>query len=114
MKSAILKEKQVQQNLLKMKIQHHQKKESGSFFMKEGEDTRAEMTYELSPDGEMVINHTEVDEDLRGKDFGKNLVKAAVDYSRQKGIKIIPICSFAASVFENTHDYKDVLAKVEE
>jgi uncharacterized protein len=93
-----------------MNIQHEQKKMSGSFFIKENGDLKAEMTYDLSDNNEMVINHTEVDEDLQGKSLGNQLVEAAVTYARKKRLKIIPVCSFAQAVFEKTDSFKDVLA----
>jgi predicted GNAT family acetyltransferase len=92
-----------------MNIQHRQRGESGEFYFEENGEKRAEMTYEFGPEKEMVINHTLVDEEIRGKDIGQKLVEAAVDYSRKKGLKIIPVCSFAAAVFERTKSYKDVL-----
>ena len=94
-----------------MKVQHKQNKENGVFTIDDNGTMIAEMTYDLTPEHEMVINHTQVDKELRGKDFGQQLVKAAVDFSRQQGMKIIPICSFAKAVLENTDEYKDVLAE---
>ena len=32
-----------------------------------------------------------------------------VEYAREKGIKIIPLCPFAKSVFDKTSEFKDVL-----
>jgi predicted GNAT family acetyltransferase len=96
-----------------MNVQHKQNKESGAFTMDDNGAKKAEMTYTLSAKNEMVINHTEVDKELRGKDIGQQLVKAAVDYSRKNGIKIIPVCSFAQAILANTDDYKDVLAEDE-
>ena len=94
-----------------MNIKHKQEENGGAFLLIENGNTCGEMTYELSLDKALVINHTEVDEDLRGKDFGEQLVNAAVEYARSQSIKIIPVCSFACSVFEKTNEYKDVLER---
>ena len=53
--------------------------------------------------------YAEVDDELRGKNVGFQLVSAAVSYARQHNLKILPICPFAKSVFEKKPEYGDVL-----
>jgi hypothetical protein len=36
-------------------------------------------------------------------------VSKAVDFAREKGIKIIPLCPFAKSVFDKVEQFRDVL-----
>ena len=67
-------------------------------------------TYIKSGDGQITIDHTEVDEKLRGQGVGEDLVKAAVDFARESGLKIKLICPYARKVFEKNPDYGDVLA----
>lgn len=67
------------------------------------------MTYSKAGNDTIIIDHTEVSEALKGKGAGKQLVTAAVEYARQNGIKIIPLCPFARSVFEKVREYHDVL-----
>jgi len=57
----------------------------------------------------MIISHTDVSDVLRGKNAGKQLVAAGVDYARKNNIKIIPLCPFARSVFDRVKEYADVL-----
>jgi len=57
----------------------------------------------------MVIKHTEVREELRGKNAGYRLVHAAVAYARTNNIKIVPLCPFARSVFKKKLEFADVL-----
>jgi predicted GNAT family acetyltransferase len=52
-----------------------------------------------------------VDDALRGTGAGKRLVGAAVAWARQEGIKILPLCPFARSVFEKTPGFADVLRR---
>jgi len=92
-----------------MELKHKQEKESGVFLLEENGEPRAEMTYDIGPEKEIIINHTQVDEDLRGKDLGQQLVKAAVEHARNKKIKIIPLCTFAKAVLESSDEYSDVL-----
>ncbi len=44
-----------------------------------------------------------------GKGFGKKMVTKAVEFAREKGIKILPLCPFAKSVFDKTPEFRDVL-----
>ena len=82
----------------------------GSFYIQSGDEVLAEMTFSITGDSLMIINHTDVSDELRGKNVGYQLVKKAVDYAREHHIKIIPLCPFAKSVFDKKADeFKDVL-----
>ena len=59
----------------------------------------------------VIIDHTDVDDRLRGQGAGKQLVKAAVEWARAENRKLMPLCPFAKSVFDKTAEYSDVLAK---
>ena len=92
-----------------MKIEQKQEGSKGLFFIGDEDPHRAEMTYSMANDSKMIIDHTEVSDELRGMNIGKQLVNAAVEYAREKQIKIIPLCPFARSVFDKTTEYHDVL-----
>ncbi|TCJ13751.1 N-acetyltransferase [Flaviaesturariibacter flavus] len=94
-----------------MLIQHQQKENHGQFFIPEGEEVLAEMTYIRHDPKTMIINHTEVDEALRGQNFGYQLVQAAVEYARTHQLKIVPVCVFARAVFDKKPEYRDVLCE---
>ncbi len=79
------------------------------FFVEQDGNILAEMVYTMPSPEKMIIEHTEVSDELRGKNVGKQLVSAAVDYVRTHKIKIIPLCPFANSVFKRTPEYADVL-----
>lgn len=83
-----------------MQIQQQQQDHKGSFFVEEAGTRLAEMTYSMAGDSLMIIDHTEVDDALRGKNVGYQLVKAAVEYARNHQLTIMPLCPFAKSVFE--------------
>ncbi len=70
----------------------------------------AEMLYSKAAGNKMIIEHTEVDESLKGKGVGLQLVHTAVDYARTHQLKIIPLCPFAKSVFDKKPEFADVLA----
>jgi uncharacterized protein len=92
-----------------MQIQHEEHDGEGSFFIKENDDILAEMTYYLKGENTMVIDHTEVDERLRGRNVGYELVNRGVEFARSEGLKIVPACEFARSVFDREESFKDVL-----
>ena len=93
-----------------MDILQKQNGSKGSFYIESDEKTLAEMTYSMTGDSIMIIDHTEVDDALRGKNVGYQLVKKAADYAREHQIKIIPLCPFAKSVFDKKREeFKDVL-----
>lgn len=91
-----------------MVIQHREDGNEGVFFLENNGEELAEMTYTLE-DGKMVIEHTEVDESLRGKNIGFQLVEQGVEYARQEKLKILPLCVYAKAVIERTKDFRDVL-----
>ena len=92
-----------------MLIQHRHTENRGMFFIEEDGALLAEMTY-TNPDPEhMIIEHTQVDDELKGQNVGFSLVTHAVEYARLHNQKIMPVCSFAKAVFDKKPDLRDVL-----
>jgi predicted GNAT family acetyltransferase len=83
-----------------MLIQQKQDGTKGSFYVEENGIILAEMTYSMTGTTLMIIDHTEVSDELRGKNVGYQLVHTAVEYARTNHIKILPLCPFAKSVFD--------------
>jgi predicted GNAT family acetyltransferase len=92
-----------------MQIEHQESNSKGAFFVAQNNERLAEMTYSMAGNQLMIIDHTEVSDALRGQGAGKQLVKAAVDFAREKKIKILPLCPFAKSVFDRVPEWRDVL-----
>ncbi|EAY28531.1 GNAT family N-acetyltransferase [Microscilla marina] len=69
----------------------------------------AAMTYSKAGNDLIIIDHTEVDQSLRGQNIGRQLLDALVAMARNKGIKIMPLCPYAKSVFDKDNSLKDVL-----
>jgi uncharacterized protein len=67
------------------------------------------MTYSKAGADRIIIDHTEVGDELRGQGAGKQMVEKAVAYAREKKISIIPLCPFARSVFDKNPELRDVL-----
>lgn len=93
-----------------MLIQHKKVGSKGLFYVENNGNIMAEMVYTMSSPEKMIIEHTEVSEELKGQNVGYQLVHTAVEYARTHNIKIIPLCPFAHSVFKKKPEYADVLA----
>lgn len=92
-----------------MKIQHKDDGEKGTFFIEQQGEIVAEMTYVWTGKTGIIIDHTQVDKKLKGQGAGKKLVIKAIEFAREKHLKIIPICTFAKSVFDKEIAFSDVL-----
>ncbi|MGY3748717.1 GNAT family N-acetyltransferase [Vagococcus acidifermentans] len=86
------------------------KSDDRSFYKEDASGERiAEVTY--SPAGEtmLIIDHTFVDDSLRGQNIAHQLVYEVIKKARKEGKKIIPLCPFAKLEFEKHPEYHDVL-----
>lgn len=92
-----------------MLIQNESNERKGRFFLGEAENPLAELVYNFPNPDKMIIEHTDVDESLKGQGVGYRLVEAAVEMAREKQLRIIPLCPFALAVFKKRTDYADVL-----
>jgi predicted GNAT family acetyltransferase len=82
---------------------------NGYFYIEVNEKQEALMTFVFAGSDKIIIDHTEVNPGNNGKGFGKKMVVKAVEYARENGIKIIPLCPFAKSVFDKNPEFNDVL-----
>ncbi len=92
-----------------MQIQHQAVGRKGAFFVEENGEWLAELSYSKPSEDKMIIDYTEVSEDLRGQDVGTQLVEAAVEFARSEKLQIIPECSFTKSVLEKHPEFNDVV-----
>ena len=81
----------------------------GAFYIEVNGKPEAMMTFVFAGEDKIIIDHTEVNSGNEGKGFGKKMVNKAVEFAREKGIKILPLCPFAKSVFDKTPEFSDVL-----
>ena len=58
----------------------------------------------------IIIDHTEVDDSLRGKGGGARLFKGMVAWARDTRTQIMSTCPFANAMFERDPSSRDVLA----
>jgi uncharacterized protein len=92
-----------------MLIQNKKVGDKGMFFVENDGNILAEMVYSMASPKKMVIEHTEVSDELKGQHVGQQLVHTAVEYARTNDIKIVPLCPFANAIFKKIAEYTDVL-----
>lgn len=93
-----------------MNIERKDDGKKGAFAAMEKDVQAGLMTYTWAGNDKFIIDHTEVNTDFSGQGVGKKMVMAAVEFAREKDLKIIPLCPFAKSVFEKVEDIRDVLS----
>lgn len=91
-------------------IQHADGPSGGAFFIEDGGERVAEMTYVRTAPGRAVIDHTKVTDRLGGRGIAKRLVMAGVAWARASGTRLSATCSYARAVFEKDASVRDVLA----
>ena len=91
-----------------MKIQRSETGEKGRFYIEENERQIALMTYRKSGEGEITIDHTEVDSNFRGEGFGEDLVREAASFARANDLQIAATCPFAKKILSAGNEFRDV------
>jgi len=92
-----------------MQIKQNDVYGTGKFYVEDNGELLAELAYDME-NSIMIIDHINVNDKLKGQGVGKELIRKAVEYAREKHIKINPKCPFAHKVIHETKEYQDVLA----
>lgn len=92
-----------------MQIVQKQYENKGAFVASLDGKKAGEMTYSKAGEGLIIIDHTEVDSSFGGQGVGKKMLLAAVDFAREKNIKVLPLCPFAKAAFDKDVTIQDVL-----
>ena len=69
----------------------------------------AELTFVDSGPGHIIVDHTWVPQDYRGRGIAEKLVVRVVEDARAQGLKITPLCRYVATKFRRHKDWADVL-----
>ena len=84
--------------------------ENKGFAMATVDDKRAgTMTYSRAGENHIIIDHTEVNPDFKGKSVGKQMLYKIVEMAREKDMKITALCPFAVAMFKKLTEIQDVL-----
>jgi predicted GNAT family acetyltransferase len=88
-------------------IRHVASGHRGAFVLERDGKRLAELSYTVAG-SRVILDHTQVDDTLRGTGTGAKLVGTAVDWARAEKRKLPP--PYARAVFDKTPAYGDVLA----
>lgn len=91
-----------------MEIKRDDNGKKGQFSATINDKAAGLMTYTWASEHKFIIDHTEVSPDFSGQGIGRKLVMAAVEFARENGLQIMPLCPYAKSVFEKTPGIADV------
>ena len=91
-------------------IKHDFDGTEGLFYIKVKNKKVAAMYYELENERKLIIEHTAIDESLKGQGIGKRLLEKLVEYAREKHLTVLPLCPFANAIFKKTPEWHDVLS----
>ena len=92
-----------------MEIKQIRNDHKGYFAALDEEKEAGRITYTSPGNNKMILDHTEVNPEYRGKKIGNIILTFIVDYARRNDLKIIPLCPFAKSVFDKDESIRDVL-----
>lgn len=66
---------------------------------------------DYSQEGDRILfTHTEVPEALEGQGIGSALIRAALETVRERGLKVVPLCSFVAAYMQRHPETRDLRA----
>lgn len=92
-----------------MEILINEEGAKGTAAAKENGKSVGTMTYSIAGKELIIIDSTHVDQEYIGKGIGKKLLYKIVEMAREKNIKIIPLCPFAASMFRKLDELRDLV-----
>ncbi len=61
--------------------------------------------------GTMTLPHTEVDPSMGGRGLGTTLVAAVLDAARERGLHVLPYCSFVRRYIQQHPELVDLVAE---
>ena len=89
-----------------VEIQHHPDLNQ---FVGTADGKDSYLRYRSVDDGTLDLVSTFVHRELRGRGVGEKLVRSALDYARDQGLRIIPSCWFVDTVIARHPQYRDLL-----
>lgn len=92
-----------------MEIKISESSGNGIVFISDGRNNLAEMTWVKGGDDYIIVDHTMVDDSLRGQGVGRKLLDRIVQLARKRNLKIQPLCPFVVATFKKVEEIRDVL-----
>ena len=66
------------------------------------------LAYRRMP-GKLVLVHTEVATEFAGHGIGSKLVRAGIEFAREQGLAVVPLCPFAIEYIRRHQEYLDLV-----
>lgn len=88
---------------------HHD--EAGQRFYTINQDKESILEYEKESPEIWSYVSTEVPEEQRGQGLGSELIKGALNYAKENGIQVNPVCSAVRSYIERHTEYNDLVLR---
>jgi len=92
-------------NLDKFYVTHHASEQR---FELAAHGQIAELSYRRVS-GTMSLDHTYVPSPIEGQGVAAKLTRAALDYARAEGLRVVPGCSYVAAYIRNNPEYQDLV-----
>ncbi|MEM4452587.1 MAG: GNAT family N-acetyltransferase [Thermosphaera sp.] len=73
-----------------------------------GSEEKAFLRYQIE-NGSMILVETYTPPEYRGQGIARRLVEYAVNLAKDRGLTIIPVCSYAVYFFMKNKDFRGVL-----
>jgi hypothetical protein len=94
-----------------MEIKISETPDKGKVYITGGVKNLAEMTWVKGGEGYIIVDHTMVDDSLKGLGIGRKLLNHIVELARERNLKIMPLCPFVVATFRKVEEIGDVLYK---
>ncbi len=95
-------------NARSIDIAHEDTPERGAFFVEREGLRLAEMTYSRTGPSRIIVDHTEVNEALRGLGVAGLLLARLVAWARETGTRVHATCPYAKAQFQKDTSIQDV------
>ena len=83
----------------------------GAFYIEENNVKIGEMVVGISGTA-LTVYHTEVEPEMEGKGFAKQMLDKMVAYARENKLQVIPLCEYVHAQFKrHPADYEDIWKK---
>jgi predicted GNAT family acetyltransferase len=89
-------------------IEHREEDGRGAFFVERGGIQLAEMTYSRAGEHLIIIDHTLVDDQLRGLGIARRLLDTLVAWARSSHTRVLATCPYAKAQFAKDASIRDV------
>jgi uncharacterized protein len=63
----------------------------------------------VQQEGIIAFTHTEVPDALEGRGIASRMAQVALEYAREQGLRVLPLCPFVASYIKRHPEYQSLV-----